>query len=304
MAGADSGRIKVHTFTRGSGASLAARHKKMLTLQRLVVYSNVRTLILMIKIWAVPLSETTHVPLWVQLAERLREAVASGTFKAGDIMPSELELSRVFCISRATSRRALSELEREGMIVRRRGKGSVILRKRVDQPVSKMRGFAEDMRRRGLTPSYLTLETGKVVAGMVVAEALELSADTRVFCSKRVLFADGEPIGIAQSWLPPRLLRNSRAPTAEELTKSSLYKWLIVNCGTELTRAREYIEAAVATDEIANLLSVPKDSPLLVARRQSFDQYDKPAEYSVLHFRSDRYRFEIDLWNSPESANS
>jgi GntR family transcriptional regulator len=251
--------------------------------------------------WTAPLSETTRVPLWVQLAERLRGAVATGTLKAGEVMPSELELGRIFGVSRATSRRALGELEHEGLIVRRRGKGSIILRKRVDQPASKMRGFAEDMRRRGLTPSYLALETGKAAAGIAVAEALEVRASTRIFFSRRVLFADKEPIGLAESWLPLRVLRNTRPPTLEELSESSLYNWLATKCGIELRRAREYIEATVATDEKAKLLSVPRNFPLLVARRQSFDQHDKPAEYSVLHFRSDRYRFEIDLLNPPKS---
>jgi GntR family transcriptional regulator len=81
----------------------------------------------------------------------------------------------------------------------------------------------------------------------------------------------------------------------EDLTRGSLYEWMFRHCGTRLVRAREYIEAAAVEPEMAGLLAIAPGAPLLIARRQSFDESGKPAEYSVLHFRSDRYRFQIEV---------
>lgn len=260
-----------------------------------VCNTNVMTLGQAGEEWSVALSPDSGLPLWMQITQRLRGAMTAGLFGPGSVLPSETELNEVFGVSRATSRAALNELEREGLIVRRAGRGSIVLRQRVNQPAEEMGGFSEDMRRRGLRPSYRALQAGKSPATIEVAEALELRPETRVFRSHRLLLAEGEVMGLAISWIPPRVLRGVSPPTSEELTQGSLYEWMLRRCGTRLVRAREFIEAAGADAEMASLLDVPTGAPLLIARRQSFDESGKPAEYSVLHFRSDRYRFQLEV---------
>ncbi len=248
-----------------------------------------------VKNWREPIDNDGPVPRWFQIAERLRRAIEREEFSPGDTLPSEAELNRQFGVSRATSRTALNELETDGLIVRRSGKGSIVLRKRVDQPAEEMSGFSEDMRRRGLTPSHRVLEIGVAKAGSEVAEALEISRGTKVFRSHRLLLADAAPIGMAVSWLAPRLFRAQRPPSAGELTDGSLYDWLKARCGVSVSRAREYIEADAADMAQAETLGVALGLPLLVARRQSFDATDKPFEYVVLRFRPDMYRFHLEL---------
>lgn len=264
--------------------------------------TNVMTLGQVGEDWFSALSRDSPLPLWVQITQRLRAAMMMGMFGPGSVLPSETELNHLFGVSRATSRAALNELEREGLIVRRAGKGSIVLRQKVNQPAEEMGGFSEDMIRRRLRPSYRTLEAGKAVVSIQIAEALEIRSETRVFRSRRLLLAEGEPMGLAISWIPPRVLRGITPPTREELTQGSLYEWMFRNCGTRLVRAREFIEAAEAEAEMAALLEVPAGAPLLIARRQSFDQSGKPAEYSLLHFRSDRYRFQIEVTRKANDA--
>ena len=153
--------------------------------------------------WQQSLDADGPTPLWFQIAKRLRNAIETGVFGPGDTLPSEAQLNRQFGVSRATSRSALNDLEARGYIVRRSGRGSIVLRKRVDQPAEKMSGFSEDMRRRGLQPSYRLLKVGREPATASVAEALEVRRGAKVFMSHRVLLADGEPIGHALSWLAP-----------------------------------------------------------------------------------------------------
>ncbi|WP_341214083.1 GntR family transcriptional regulator [uncultured Limimaricola sp.] len=245
--------------------------------------------------WTRPLDRDSPAPLWSQISEQLREAIENGTFGPGDTLPSEAELNRHFDVSRATSRSALNDLEISGLIVRRSGKGSIVLRKRVDRAAEEMAGFSEDMRQRGLTPSYAVLEIGHVKAKTEVAEALELKQGAEVYYSYRLLMADGQPIGLAQSWLAPRLFRHTSPPNEAELTQGSLYAWLHTRCDVTIKKAREYIEAASTRPDQAEKLGVRSGAPLLVARRQSFDGQGKPIEYVILSFRADQYRFHIEV---------
>ena len=245
--------------------------------------------------WQQSLDADGPTPLWFQIATRLKDAIETGVFGPGDTLPSEAQLNRQFGVSRATSRSALNDLEARGYIVRRSGRGSIVLRKRVDQPAEQMSGFSEDMRRRGLRPSYRLLKLGREPATGSVAEALEVRRGAKVFRSHRVLLADGEPIGLALSWLAPRLFRGHRPPTSEELETGSLYGWLQTKCGVTVGRANTFIEAASSDQFQAGILDVDEGFPLLVARRCSFDADNKPVEYVDLTFRSDRYRFQLEM---------
>lgn len=245
--------------------------------------------------WNAPLDGSEPVPLWFQIAKRLRAAIDAGEFGPGDVLPSEAQLNDLFGVSRATSRAALNELEGDGLIVRRPGKGSIVVRKQIDQPAQELSGFSEDMRRRGLTPSYRTLETGHFPATAEVAESLEIKPGTLTFRSRRLLLANDKPIGLAVSWIAPPLLRSVVPPTTEALATASLYTWLKNNCGITIGRAHQFIEAASATGAIAEELRVGEGQPILIARRTSYSIDGKPAEYVILNFRADRYRFEIEV---------
>lgn len=234
------------------------------------------------------------VPLWFQIAERLRTAIVAGEFKPGDPLPSEAEINAAFRVSRTTARASLDRLKQEGLISRQSGRGSIVLRPRVDQPVNELASFAEDMRRRGLQPSYATFDAAWQAPAAEAAEALGLAPGSPGFMIRRLLLADDAPMGMSVCWLSPAIL-GGRAPTPEELDRGSLYAWLAQHCGAHIASAREFIEAANADADMARRLQVAQGAALLVARRLSRAADGTPIEYVVMHYRADRYRFSIDL---------
>ncbi len=234
-------------------------------------------------------------PLWFQIADRLNKAIEQGKFSPGEKLPSEAELNRQFGVSRTTARTALDWLESEGRIFRRSGKGSIVLPPVVDQPLKVLSGFAEDMRARGLRPSYRTRAVLEVPASVAVAEALKVTAGAPVVAIDRLLLADGYPIGVSLAMLSPAVVPAARSPTIAELDSGSLYEWLERACGIRLVSGEEFIEAAVADLAMSTALEVAVGAPVLVARRTSRTADGTPVEYVVLHYRADRYRFCVEL---------
>jgi GntR family transcriptional regulator len=235
------------------------------------------------------------VPLWFQIANRLRESIEAGDFKPGDALPSEAELNKVFGVSRTTARTSLDKLEQEGLIVRRSGKGSIVLDRRVEQPLNVLAGFAEDMRRRGLTPSYGTQSARVMPVDREAAEALGLRDGEPAFRLSRLLKADGAAIAASVAWVPLSVFPGRRPPTRGELGSSSLYAWLEEKCGAKIVGGHEIIEAAIAGAGLADSLGIPPESAVLVARRRSHGANGEPIEYVVIRYRADRYRFHVDL---------
>lgn len=72
------------------------------------------------------LSLSSNIPLYAQLVGIIKREISSGALKIGDLLPSEAELCRALDISRNTARQAIGELEDEGLVVRKRGKGTFV----------------------------------------------------------------------------------------------------------------------------------------------------------------------------------
>lgn len=245
--------------------------------------------------WNNPSLIDSPLPLWSQIADRLRSALERGEFVPGDRLPSEADLNEAFGVSRSTARAALDKLESEGRITRRSGIGSIVLAPRVDQPVNLLASFAEDMRARDLVPSYLTRSVEISTATAEVAEALGLEVGARLGMIDRLLLANSVVIGLSLSWLSPSTTSILNLPTLAELDSGSLYRWIEQRSGRRIAGGSEFIEAVNANEQIAASLNVPANAAVLLARRISRTAEGQPIEYALLYYRPDLYRFHIEL---------
>lgn len=235
------------------------------------------------------------VPLWFQIANILRAAIRAAEFVPGDHLPSEAELNRLWGVSRTTARTALDKLEQEGLIVRKNGRGSIVVEPKFEQPINLLAGFSEDMRRRNLKPGYATLSTGFVSLDEEARLAFGEDEGISAYNIQRLLLADGKPIGVSNSWIAPSILGDRQPPNLSDLDSGSLYAWLESHCAAKITGGEELIEAVNLDGATAKHLGVMKGTAALVARRLSRDPAQRPVEYAVICYRADRYRYRIDL---------
>ena len=210
----------------------------------------------------------------------------------GDPVPSERDLATRFGVARETVRQALRELLVEGRI-RRRGRGTVVSRPKLTQPLS-LRSYTEGAISLGRTPGRILVTWEDVAADAETAADLELEPGTHVMHLERVLLADGERIGLESTHLPLHRfggLRGSYDPT------TSLYA-AIRATGVELAGARERIETVLAAPREAGLLECTTALPMLLLHRRSVDADGAPIERVRSLYRGDRVAFEARL--SPE----
>jgi len=71
-------------------------------------------------------SDKSPVPLYHRLFVLMRERIVNGMYRAGDVLPSEVELMQTFGVSRITVKRALNDLAAEGLVDRSRGRGTTV----------------------------------------------------------------------------------------------------------------------------------------------------------------------------------
>ncbi len=231
-------------------------------------------------------------PKYYRLMEHIRAGIAQGVWKPGDAIPSERELSERFGISRMTVRQAIHRLVQEGLLRREHGRGTFVATPKLRQHLTRLTGFTEDMRQRGLRSRSQVLRLEMVEPSPDAATALRIRPWQSVLLLERLRLAGEEPIALESCYL--HFPGNTRL-LARDFTASSLYRTLVEEFEVIPSRAEQQVEAVLATARERKLLHLPPNSPVLRNRRVTYDQHDRPFEYTESAYRGDRYVFYVEL---------
>ena len=234
-----------------------------------------------------PVDKNSFEPLYFQIQSQLEQLIRTRALQPGDALPGEAELSRIFGVSRMTSRQALQGLETDGLARRERGRGTFVRLPKVEKRIAHLLGFTAEMALLGLTATTRVLSQGHAIAGSQIAASLRLPSGSRLIVLRRLRLADDEPIAIEHVSIPL-----SRFPGIQtvDFGTSSLYEIFRDRFGVEIGSANETIEARGATREEARLLHITPGSSLLAVTRTLLDSEGIPVEYGQSLYRGDRYR--------------
>ena len=235
---------------------------------------------------------TSPVPLHYQIREQISLAIADGRLVPGDLLPPEEDLAAQASVSRTTIRQALSALVHEGLIERKRGKGSWVVEQRIEQQLMELTGFVEDMLSHGLEPEARVISTEVVSADFVVAQELRIPEGANAMRIERVRLADHRPILFDVSHLP---LEIGQRVVDEDLRKRPIFEILERDLGIALDEADYHIRAVTAEKPIATHLRVRRGTPLLMIERTTYSSQGAPVDFENLYYRADRMTFSLRL---------
>ena len=228
----------------------------------------------------------SFVPYYEQIVDRVRNLIKDGVFHEGDIFCSEGEVARTLGISKMPVRQAFQKLRSEGLLIMAKGKRPIIGSGRVPWNFQQLRGFSEEMRRRGLVPSAKVLALELEEPDPETAQALELAANEKTYCLRRLRFVNKKPVAVVTSHLPARLFAGIEK---QDLARQSLYHVFENVYRRKLHWAEEIIGAVTAGEEEARILQTSPGSALLSIKETTYDVQRTPIEYSASLLRADRY---------------
>ena len=231
-----------------------------------------------------------RLPLYHQVREALLkdiEALAPGTR-----LPTEKELMARFGVSRTTVREAVNEMARAGLIRRRSGSGTFVAEPPIEQELTRLTGFVEDMRALQLEPTAEVITRREVAATGRVAEQLALPEGTTVMLIERVRLANGQPLSFDVTYLPLSI----GIPLArEDLVIYPIFELLEEKYGIALGHADYWVEAANASSRVARHLKIKPNDAVLLIERITYSSTGEALDYEELHYRGDRVRYRLSL---------
>ena len=234
------------------------------------------------------------IPLYYQVKTHLRELITQRA--DGESIPTEVELCEHFGVSRPTVRQAINELVNEGMLVRSKGKGTFVVKQKLQRDfLLTFETFDQEIIARGRTPETRVLSVTQVYAGEQVARGLSLSPGTSVYALRRLRLTNGTPLSYVTSYLPADLVPRFDEEPQELL---ALHKRLEEHYGYRLSRATRTIEAIGASADVAEHLDTEAGRPIQYIETTVYLETGRCIEHSNAFYRGDQSKFSIELHRS------
>ncbi|MEM1326896.1 MAG: GntR family transcriptional regulator [Bacteroidota bacterium] len=230
----------------------------------------------------------SQLPAYKKLHRRLKQEILEGVHQEGDLIPSENQLSQQFGINRMTVRKALDALVSDGLIVKKAGKGSVVVSNRQSLGLLSFKGFSEVvaptehsaqtifLKVPHLTnwsePFFYPLTHKQLTNGCIKLERLRL--------------VDDLPVMLEQTWIENDRLE---ALIHSPLIGKSLFKTLHLNHSIEVINLEQEIRAIAASSDIANYLKMGLSNPVIHIYRKYTTSKAGFFIYSSLHCNTEKY---------------
>ncbi|OLS35425.1 GntR family transcriptional regulator [Bacillus sp. MRMR6] len=236
-----------------------------------------------------PLNKQDILPLYKQLTDIFRKDIEEGKFKKGEKIPTEVELSKLYNVSRVTVRNALEELAKENLLIRKQGKGTFVNTKKLSRGIHGLQSFSDMCREIGCKPGAKVIKCIIEDANHKDIEVLQLEPGSKIIVIERIRYADDVPVALEVSRLPERFtfLLN------EDLNDTSMFSILSEKYGIVFMDTRKTIELVFATYEMSRYLNLSQGYPLLSISAVSTDKEGVPSHRSMQFIVGDKFQFII-----------
>ncbi len=231
------------------------------------------------------------IPLYYQLETILRKKIASGDYPPDIPLPSEDALAGEYKVSRITVRQALSSIEKDGLVIRQRGKGTFVSKKADSLELPRFTGSIEDLVMMGKRTKTKVIGSAWIDPPEIIRDRLGVK-DDKVLRIEKIRYVEGGSFSHVFNYLPPEI--GKKLPM-ELVTSKPMLMILEDDLGVRATEADQSVEATIADADVASLLDIRVGAPLLKAERTVYDAKGNPVEYVSVVYRADKYAFTMKL---------
>lgn len=237
------------------------------------------------------LNASSTIPLFEQLKSMLKEQISKGVYTSGLKIPTEIELSEQYKVSRITVRRAIEELVKDGVLIKKQGKGTFVQESKIIRKIEHTVSFTEASLANGMKPSSIISKRKIITPDTKLLEEMGSFSDPKVLYIQRIRYADRTPIMCENNYY----LYEKYAFLMEEALDGSLYALLKNKYNIQIGSSKDsYIDVLRATNELSKLLETSIGEPLFYLHTRMYDTENELIHLGKQYIVGSRYRFYYD----------
>jgi len=231
-------------------------------------------------------------PLHKKIEHDLFKKIESGEYPENEVIPTEIELSEAYGVSRPTIRQAVQSLVNAGYLEKRKKRGTLVKRSKIQQEFTRhVESFDSEFYRKGMSTKTKVLTFTKTNATKEIALNLALKEGDLVYKLTRLRFAEDKPVVFVTSFMPDKIFPNL---CQVDFAKQSLYE-TFREFGHPIHSVSRKLEITLADETASYLLDVLENAPLFYFHTRGFTENRLPIEYSIAKYRGDINSFVLEI---------
>lgn len=235
------------------------------------------------------LNKKDPTPLHVQAEKLLRRLINLPEYQNSKLFPNEIELSKRLGISRSTLRLSINKLVFEGLLVRKKGVGTMVSTPTVSTRYNNWLSFTQEMKTKGIEIKNFELHISWQLPMPEIAKFFGIKESTKILELKRLRGKKEGPFVYFISYFNPQI-----GLTGEEDFTMPLYEILEKKYATVAKLSKEEISARTADHYLAKKLELNPGDPILIRKRFVYDQTQRPIEFNLGYYRADSFIYTIE----------
>ncbi|HHT64525.1 MAG: GntR family transcriptional regulator [Caldicoprobacterales bacterium] len=234
-------------------------------------------------------------PLYIQIKDSIRKAIASGEWKPNEQIPSERELCKRFNVSRITVRQAIADAENAGLLYKIQGKGTFVKAPKIGQGLTRITSFGKTLQISGLSGSTTILESQVVPVNLQLSSILNCGLEDQVYNLQLLGYGNDEPIVYYNSFFPLAVgySMNEAAQKYLKLNRPFSTYDLYGELDIAADAVDQTFEAVNCTQEVAKIMKVREGTAMLVVTSVVYTRDSKPVEFKTAMYKADKYKFHL-----------
>ncbi|WP_222939615.1 GntR family transcriptional regulator [Photobacterium sp. BZF1] len=238
------------------------------------------------------IAQKQSLPLYVQIADFIKQEIERGNFKPGSILPSEKQLVEDFNVSRVTVRKAIQLLNEEGLTYSEKGKGTFIAQQKLKHSFVNVVGLTEESQLGGQKVSNKVIDFAVIDAPAAVAQKLQVAENSPVYCCSRQRLLDNRVASFETFYIPVSYLPEM----TEQDMAGSKFAYLEAK-GYSIGQITQKLKPALPEKRIQGYFDIDPLTPILINESLSYLKDGQIFELSKVYFKTSEYDFELVAYN-------
>jgi GntR family transcriptional regulator len=237
------------------------------------------------------------------IAKDLREKIATNQFEVGALIPTEQRLQEQYSASRTTIRAAIEVLQKEGLLSRKQGRGTVVVSKQAVQQLQHISCFTEALHEKGIRTETGLITIRKVAANPIVAGKLQIPSGTTIYAMQRTKLADGKVFGFLNTRVVADFVPDLDK-YAEQIREQGFYETLESVYKLEIQSAVETISVHMSSAFENEVFEMVESVPLFQNERVTMLSSGKIFEYVTTYVRTENFEYRVVLQGRKKRENA
>lgn len=230
-----------------------------------------------------------------EVADKIAQRVNDGTYVTSQKLPSDYDLAEEFQCSRLTVRKAIDLLITQNILVKEKGKGTYVMKQpKIQSGSGGLQSFTETAKAQGkrTRTEVLQVETVKELPTKIRQMFGNYGKEPMVYLT-RLRYFDDEPMTVENLYVLKRYLEKESGEITKDQLESSLYE--VIEANIEIGYSHQEVEAVKSPPDIAKLLHVSEEEPMLLVHSMTYSPSAKPILFDTSFYRADKYTFKNTL---------